>query len=152
MRILLLSLSISLFLSMNASAASKSCPELKTQAVGKHHKCITLAQRGGRKGTERRLERCDWRLERNIQNAEKSFGCDGVLGAEEIDDVVNTFSDSIIEAASGRTGVPEIVASYRGATDHALACGECVCSKVRSSMHVAHSYQTQIWHDTKRVV
>ena len=111
MRILLLSLSISLFLSMNASAASKSCPELKTQAVGKHHKCITLAQRGGRKGTERRLERCDWRLERNIQNAEKSFGCDGVLGAEEIDDVVNTFSDSIIEAASGRTGVPEIVAT-----------------------------------------
>ncbi|MCH2170457.1 TetR/AcrR family transcriptional regulator C-terminal ligand-binding domain-containing protein [Myxococcota bacterium] len=111
--------SVLLLLPFSVEAGRLECPDLKNRASSAYYKCTTLANQGRASRVEERLERCETRLERAMDRADLRPGCDQSGDAEDFSDVVEEFSESIVDAASGRTGIPEIVTT------------ECDLSRVR---------------------
>ncbi len=89
--------------------ADDDCPEAKNEATSRYYRC--LAEEGGilAEVDSQDAARCQRRFEKRLRRADREEGCGFSGGANEIGPAVEAFSEAILDAASGKAGVPEVV-------------------------------------------
>ena len=103
-RLLLMLLLLPLF--AGVSLADEDCPEAKNEATARYYRCLAEALA---EADADDVAKCQARFEKRLQRADREDGCGFSGGADEIARAVEAFSEAILDAASGKAGVPEVV-------------------------------------------
>ena len=102
---LLLTLMLLPFLA-GVSLAGEDCDKAKNRATARYYRCLAKALA---KGGADDVAKCRARFEKRLQRADRKDDCGFYGGADEIAQAVEAFSEAILDAVSGKAGVPEVV-------------------------------------------
>ena len=89
--------------------ADNNCPEEKNEATSRYYRCIAKAGGILAEADAEDVAECQRRFAKKLHRADREEGCGFSGGQHEIAPAVEAFSEAIIDAASGKAGVPEIV-------------------------------------------
>ncbi|MCH2374860.1 MAG: hypothetical protein MK538_11775 [Planctomycetes bacterium] len=88
------------------SLAGEDCDKAKNRATARYYRCLAKALA---KGGADDVAKCRARFEKRLQRADRKDDCGFYGGADEIAQAVEAFSEAILDAVSGKAGVPEVV-------------------------------------------
>ena len=88
------------------SLAGEDCDKAKNRATARYYRCLAKALA---KGGADDVAKCRARFEKRLQRADRKDDCGCYGGADEIAQAVEAFSEAILDAVSGKAGVPEVV-------------------------------------------
>ena len=102
---------LTLFLPLisGSALADSECPEDKNEATSRYYRCIAKAGGIISEADSEEVEECQNRFQKRLRRADREEGCGFSGGGDEIGAAVDAFSEAIVEAASGKAGIPEIV-------------------------------------------
>ena len=103
-RLLLMLMLLPLF--AGVSLADEDCPDEKNEAAARYYRCLAKALA---KADADDVAKCQARFKKRLRRADREDGCGFSGGAYEIARAVEAFSEAILDAASGKAGVPEVV-------------------------------------------
>lgn len=92
-----------------SALADSECPEAKNKATSRYYRCIANAGGILSEANTEDVVKCQKRFEKSLRRADRKRGCGFSGGGDEIGEAVEAFSEAIVEAASGKAGVPEII-------------------------------------------